>query len=250
MKEQMGGGERGRERAEGGPWRGRAGVKGWPAHRVPPPSRPRIVGCPTPNGQVSRAAPPSGRRGQRLGRRARGCERPRKSAGAAQLPQQPFWASQQLLRRGSRVPPPQRAELGCRPRLLDASSLPPSFDCPSYLLQSLPVLCPGAAFVPRRAFAEAAWLPHVTRARLLCPLCGLDPSRSAPSAPSYAGFVQRNPRQGPWQSLPRERRRGIPVSPPTPRHTPRVPAPPSSLHFNLSQVGLKKQVQVNLSQRS
>lgn len=171
-----------------------------------------IAGGPAPNGQVSWEAPPPGPRGE-------GCQRPPKSPRAAQLPQQSFSASQQLLRgRGTRAPSPRRAELGCQPRLLGARSPPPSLDRPSYLLKSLPVLCPLAAFVPSLAFTEAAWLPHVTRIRLLCPLCCLDPSRSAQN---YAGFLQK-PETGAQVDTVPEWRRGIPLS-----HPPRVPAPPS-----------------------
>lgn len=95
-----------------GPWRGLSSsqaprASSAPAPWVPPPLQlPRVAGGPTPNGQVSSAAPPPAPRGGR-----------EDGLGARLRPWKPrFSASQPLLGcRGSRAPLPQRAELGFQP---------------------------------------------------------------------------------------------------------------------------------------
>lgn len=177
-----------------------------PAPRVrPPPPLPRVAGGPAPNGQVSRAAPPPARRGPRWG----GGGLPVAPSAARSSPAAPaagFSASPQLLAKEALGRPlsgglSSASSQGSGSAILElrgARSPPPSFALPSYLLRSLPVLCPQAAFVPRLSFTYTAWLPHVTQARLPCPLCGLDPPRSTRSCP---GLLQRNPRRGSRQEL-------------------------------------------------
>lgn len=201
-------GERGRERMS----RGRAPARAWECGGVARCNGYRrhlrlpIAGGPAPNGQVSWEAPPPGPRGE-------GCQRPPKLPGAAQLPQQPFSASQQLLRgRGSRAPSPRRAELGCQPRLLGARSPPPSLDRPSYLLKSLPVLCPLAAFVPSLSIhggclatpcdPDSPALPFVL-------------PRPFPQSPEIRGTPAETRDQDPGRHCP-GMEKGYPTVPPTP----------------------------------